>query len=278
MRRVVVDSNMLRSERLREYLARGPDHFVVLPDYAAIEAYKGDTLQNVYAQLAILSEYPSQVIVLKNTQPNCAFKGRAKLLPEILISRKITGQFAKFCGAVKQAKAGNTNYQRQLVEHGKTADAHLQTMLDEAWNLIPIVEIVTQRFTAAELQIIRTNGVYTLPMIEKFVRTVGEFYDSWASRHPYAPKNIRRHDLPNTFIFRAAVYAVLLVMDWVSKGGPPPEIKHERLRNDQVDAVFATYATYFDGLLTADKKVKQLYGEAVMVLKKVFGVAAGFQP
>jgi hypothetical protein len=36
--RNVVDSNLLQSAKLRDYLARSPRNFAVLTDYAAMEA------------------------------------------------------------------------------------------------------------------------------------------------------------------------------------------------------------------------------------------------
>jgi hypothetical protein len=40
---------------------------VVLTDYAALEAYKGDTLASIYSRMEILVQYPKQVNVLKDT-------------------------------------------------------------------------------------------------------------------------------------------------------------------------------------------------------------------
>jgi hypothetical protein len=69
--RKVVDSNFLRSPTLREYLSEGTGNCAVLIDYAAMEAHKGDTLETIYRSMEILTEFPSQVIVLKGTQAVC---------------------------------------------------------------------------------------------------------------------------------------------------------------------------------------------------------------
>jgi hypothetical protein len=42
--RKIVDSNVLQSPVLRAYLSKSANNFAVLTDYAAMEAYKGDTL------------------------------------------------------------------------------------------------------------------------------------------------------------------------------------------------------------------------------------------
>ena len=74
--RKVVDSNFLRSDQLHKYLSKTTNNCVVLTDYAAMEAYKGDTLASIYRSMEILSQFPKQVIVLKGTQAVCGLRGR----------------------------------------------------------------------------------------------------------------------------------------------------------------------------------------------------------
>ena len=74
--RKVVDSNFLQSDELRDYLSKSAGNYVVLTDYAAMEAYKGDTLGTIYRSMEILADYPKQVIVLKGTQVVCGLRGR----------------------------------------------------------------------------------------------------------------------------------------------------------------------------------------------------------
>jgi len=40
----------------------------VLTEFAAIESYKGATLRSVFLNMAVLSEFPNQVIVLKGAE------------------------------------------------------------------------------------------------------------------------------------------------------------------------------------------------------------------
>jgi hypothetical protein len=65
--RKVVDRNYLQAPELREYLAGSRKHRAVLTDYAAMEAFKGDALANIFSATEIISEFPNQIIVLKST-------------------------------------------------------------------------------------------------------------------------------------------------------------------------------------------------------------------
>ena len=62
--RKVVDTNVLQAPSLRDYLAKSAANFAVLTDYAAMESYKGKTLNSIFRRMAILAEFPKQVIVI----------------------------------------------------------------------------------------------------------------------------------------------------------------------------------------------------------------------
>jgi hypothetical protein len=66
--RLVADTNYLARDELREWLAASGLHYVVLTEFASIESYKGDTLKSIFPNVAVLAEYPRQVIVLKGAE------------------------------------------------------------------------------------------------------------------------------------------------------------------------------------------------------------------
>jgi hypothetical protein len=55
------------------------------------------------------------------------------------------------------------------------------------------------------------------------------------------------------------------------KGGAG-KTKPEKLRNDVIDINFAAFATYFDGLITSDKRAAQIYEEADFLPREVFAM------
>ena len=75
-------------------------------------------------------------------------------------------------------------------------------------------------------------------------------------------------------ILRYAVSAYLLTLQWISDGGPG-NVKREKLRNDYVDMHYVAYATFYEGLLTRDAKMKGIYEEICFVLENVFDTEPG---
>jgi hypothetical protein len=65
-----------------------------------------------------------------------------------------------------------------------------------------------------------------------------------------------------------AVSAFFLALDWISVGGAK-NVRPDRMRNDLVDINFAAFATYFDGLITEDQKLIDIYHRTKFVLHAI---------
>jgi hypothetical protein len=72
-------------------------------------------------------------------------------------------------------------------------------------------------------------------------------------------------ELPYTFILRYALTGYLVALRWIAVGGAK-NVKPEKIRNDMVDATYAAYATYFQGLLSHDVKANEIYADAKFFL------------
>ena len=127
--RKVIDSNMLQSEVLRTYLSHSKENCAVLTDYAAMEAYKGDTLQSIYKSMEILATRPKQVIVLKGTQAICGLRGRKSGLQRRMIDESQTRGFEEYCRDLRTARNGSRALEQNLLAHGREANSHMEQIL-----------------------------------------------------------------------------------------------------------------------------------------------------
>ena len=265
---VVVDSNALQSMLLRDYLSKSIVNFAVVTDYAAMEAYKGNTLVSIFRSMALLADFPRQVIVLKTTGVVCGLTGRQQGLQRRLIDHEQTRGFSKYCKQLFAAKLGDVHLRQQLLHKGRAADAQMARMFADATNIPEAIEAIVRLFTDGELKIIRTGLPFSEELARKVLENIGLLAQSLFSRHP-RPAVVRDLDeLPNTFLFRSALCSFLWALDWISMGGPK-RAKTEKLRNDLVDVNFATFATYFDGLLSMDEKSCRIYRQAAFVLESI---------
>jgi hypothetical protein len=267
--RKVIDSNSLQSPELRRYLSTSPSHYAVLTDYAAMEAYKGNTLTSIFSSMEILAEYPAQVIVLKGTQRLCALKGRASGLQRRMIDQEQTRGFSDWCRHLHSARNGDSYIRAQLLKLGREATVQMDRVLADARNFATHLEGVSKTFTPAELTLLRSKGAYTEALFDKFVENTLWVAAFMFRDHPRITKPPSANQLRNTFIFRVALCYLLLALNWISVGGAK-KVKPENIRNDMIDVNFAACATFFDGLMTADRKARKLYCDADFLIRTFF--------
>ncbi len=267
--RIVFDSNRLQSGELRSYLARSKQNFAVLTDYAAMEAYKGDTLSSIYKSMEIVAEFPRQVIVLKSTMVICGLNGRGAGLQRRFIDKSQTRGFVDYARNLRLAREGDRRIQDQLLEHGRVASEHLDRMLQESQSTGAAFGDIAKDFSKEERRLVRNGEPYTSEMVDRIVKTVIRIAADAFKNHPKTRVKPAYDELPNTFIFRAALCAYLLALHWGAVGGLKGA-KASTLRNDMVDMSFAAYATYFDGLLSTDDRANWVHQEARLFLAALF--------
>lgn len=267
--RVVVDSNQLQSEVLRTYLAKSKSNFAVLTDYVSMEAYKGDTLSSIYKSMAIVCDFPDQVIVLKGTRAACGLKGRTAGLQRRFIDETQTTGFATYVDHLREAQNGNRRIQQQLLDLGKEASAHLDRMLADAQTTGAVIDDIAKLYSKEERQAIRLGHNYSSAMVDKTVKNILHVVGMTFRNHPNT-RNIPTYaELPNTYIFRAALCTYLLALERGANGGAQ-DVAPAKLRNDFVDMNIAAYGTYFGGLMTTDARVRRIHKEARIWLMALF--------
>jgi hypothetical protein len=275
--RKVVDSNFPRSDALTAYLSGSTNNYVVLTDYAAMEAYKGEMPASIYASMAILTQHPKQVIVLKGTQAVCGLNGRDLASSDQLIDVNQTREFPEYCHGLIAAQGGGQSFQKQLLEHGREAVAHMDRILANAGTVLSGFDAATKTYSGDELKIIRNGNKYTQKMADKmmhnFMLLAVYLFKEFTERQGTA-EITTGPEVRNTFIFRYALCAYLSILKWISIGGTGSTTKKpERIRNDYiVDVNFAAFATYFDGLLTEETKLQEVYATADFLLREILGM------
>ena len=264
--RKVIDSNQLRAPALKDYLAASRSNFAVLTDYAAMEAYAGESLTTLYHSLAIVSQFPKQVVVLKNTVLACGLNGRSAGLQKRLIDERQTREFPQFVRALQQARSGSESLREQLQTASQDARDHLQRMLKDAETTGAAFAGIEKLYDKAERRQLRQGPPYPIEIARKIAQGVSQVARELFDRHPSATALPPPHEVANTFIFRSALAGYLLSLDWAVNGGAM-KTAPAKLRNDMVDANFVAFGTYFDGLLSEDAKTMKLYAQAKLLLQ-----------
>jgi hypothetical protein len=235
-----------------------------------MEAYKGDTLVSIYKSMRVVAEFPTQVIVLKNTRIACGLSGKCSNLQMRLIDERQTQEFKIYARSLREAKRGNPSLQRQILEYGKEATEHLERMLNDARTTGAVFDEIAKAYAKEERGLVRDGKIYTPALADKIVKNVLYIAGELFRNHPDVQRLPTYEELPDTFIFRAALCTYLLALERGALGGAN-STSPAKLRNDMVDMNFAAYGTFFDGLLSADARVLRIHEQACLFLAGLFG-------
>jgi hypothetical protein len=263
---MIIDSNILKDDALRDYLSKSRKNVAVITDYVMIEALKDDPLGKIFGLMKILSELPKQVVVLKSMRSVSALKGRRCGMTRRMVDSEQTKGFPNWCVGLAKAEAGDEGYRRQLVESGTEATAQMELIIANQATYSAVIENEAKNYTQDELVILRTDKPYTPEMADKMAERIVSLTTKFFESHPDNVKPPTVQELPYTFMFRFAVCAYLQALRRIRDGGAGAA-KADKIANDVVDATFAAYATYFQGLLSNDAKANELYRNAKYVLK-----------
>lgn len=262
---IVIDSNRMASNELHAFLSHSPANRAVLTDYAAMEAFKGDTIVSITASWAVLRLFPKQVLALKGTRHSTIVSPEAPGMCKRMVSKSETKGVLSFSELLDRAAGGDPFIQRQLLQRGQWADAHLQKMLEEAASINVSIAEFTAMFSPSELKRIRTNDLWTEDMGEKFRKLTEESTLTSFTKHPDKPLIPKSKHLINHFLYRYTLTYLIYMLRLVEKGALSRKV--ERARNDVVDIMFATYATYFNGLMSGDDEASTIHLIARTILK-----------
>lgn len=259
-RRMVIDTNYMANEELRHFLESSSFHYAVLTEFLGIETYKVNPLVGVPQSYQILKDFPRQVIVLKGSELTHTLIDRTSNPQRRLIDHDQTLYFATLC---KSLESASDSYVRdQLLSLGSHADAHMQLMIRDAKKLAALLPDFLSEYDEAELTQLRKKEI-SPELARKVTRQI---MMSTAERLRTA--GIRKaptfDELLDTLTFREMLCMHIWML--LKVGGTLPT-NPAKIRNDVVDATFAAYATFFDGLLSKDAMPNEIYLIAASFLR-----------
>jgi len=265
--RVVIDSNKIRSAELRAFLSLSAQNCAVLTDYTVMEAYKGDTLVSIQASWDVLREFPNQVLVLKGTLDAGLVDCRAAGIADRFVWKEETKALPDYVRALDRAAIGEQFIINQLKARGRWAQSHMDWMLERSGDMHLSIQEFESFFTKAELARFRRREQWKRETAEKFHGVVEHLARICFAAHPGKPHWPARKHLVNHLLFRHAVAYAFYMLQLVQRGATTR--KPRAVRNDTVDVIIATYATYFNGLMSADNQASIIHHLARFFLSEI---------
>lgn len=234
--------------------------------------FYGNPQINLRRSLEIVSRFPGQVIVLKSNARIWKMMPRSEGLQSRLQDRKRTQAFPKYCQAMfsgdeiraKRMAASISTFGVEAQEWGQ----RLMQLSDPFRTAITDLE---KAIMPGDLRAIRDRKQASRESYAQAARDILEltalFFHEVVRAEPIPGLRQIIFSMP----FRYAVCHYVVSLKWVVRKGYV-EASDKTLRNDQVDTIHAAYATFFDGLITQDNKLRAVYSASRWLLRRLFGL------
>lgn len=261
-KRFVVDTNYLARPELRGWLAESGLHYAVLTEFAAMESYKGDTLKSLTPNMAVLIDFPKQVIVLKGAELTHGLIDRVSNPQLRLFDHEQTAAFVQFADHVREP---SPQIKEQMVDLGGHADVTMEKMVREATKIAEVIPELLSVYNEKEQRILRTQAELPRDLAHKVMKEVMTLA-ALLLKSAKVNRAPTFDELMDTLIFREAL-CIYIWMIRTLKGASPTN--PAKIRNSVVDCSFAAYATFFDGLWTAEALPMEIYQAAMGWLRSI---------
>ena len=227
-------------------------------DFASMEIYKCNALENLACKIEIVSRYSKQVIILKGTREIVSITLGSNNLPQSLIDNAQTTGFPRFCDLTKLACQGDKLLSREVLLKESLASQYLNDLTKSHQYKVDGIKGFAKSYDPSHLKAIRSGKDLTPKIREKVTKDILWLTIFLFDEHPDVQTLPKFSSLKNSYVFRYAVSVYFLALRWIRDGGID-QVSPEKLRNDAVDMNYVAYATYFDGLLSMDKKLNEIY-------------------
>jgi len=261
---LVIDTNCLNSPRLRTFLGESATNRAVLTHETAVESFRGDIPDGIIQSWSVLRDFPNQTVMLKGPRLIAPLDCTSPGMVRAMICKGQTSGAKKFAGFLDEAAAGNPAIIAQLkIRYGWSAE-HADRMVAEFVPASDQIADMVREFTPDEMRRIRKLQDFSDETAEKIFRIVDSIAATTIYHGPIKIKPPKHRHRVNHFIWRRALVHVSYLLSLIERGAT--QRADNKVRNDSMDAMLATYATYFGGIMTGDQLAETLHIEARNVL------------
>lgn len=262
MQRLVIDTNYLADEGLEAWLAASRHHYGLINQVTLIEVHKEYASTNARRLMRIACRHPGQIKILRDLTDLTYMDGSTKRLTRRMIDNDQTAKFGTYCTTVIEAPMDEA-IASQFAFFEEQSKSYIAEVAETAPRIFNLFRLAERAFTSSDVRHLCQRRSYPPSLQEKMVQL------AFAIREMLIREQRERltrdmRDAVNTYIFRYSLVVALFFARWV-KTGRMDITNEDRLINQILDMKIAAMATFYDGLLTREPRMGEIYEEAVFV-------------
>ncbi len=262
--KLVIDQNSLRSSGLRSFLESSDENTAVITDMAMFEMLKGgDPVYVAKQSTGVLSDFPKQVVSTYATGELMRQELSEGVAIESLIDSDTTSRMQLLLSQINDFNNGRRSSfplnRTDILEARSTALSQRLNHSSNKSNLDGGVDVLRTHLSPELQKDIRaerlTKGVYSFAYQTGFLA----FRDAVeAEGFNLSDEELQALYLDNCFTSRYSIIYTLSNMTWFAQGGAE-SMPSEKVTNDLHDIDYLLISSYFDGIMSKEKRVNKLY-------------------
>jgi len=167
------------------------------------------------------------------------------------------------------AENGDANIISAIRQYEIEASTRSKSLHKDAIKVIEGTKKLSESFSPHHLKLLRQHKSLPDALLDRMRRDILTISALLIKNHPDPCTIPSAHELRNMYIFRYAICGYVLSLYWMIEGRSCIG-NTEKARNSLADVTYAAYATFFDGLLTKDKRLSEIYKTTKYLLEYMF--------
>jgi len=256
----IIDVSCLRDESLEAYLKEDVNNLLVFHNYTCLEAMKANSY-SMKKSFEIVAKYTNQIQALKGIDEIWKADYNSTDFQETFISKELTLLFQNFILKVSGSDDSDTEDANDLGRRSQFAAKCIDEMTGVGVLMPLIIKNYAKEMDKDFIKYVRAGKKWTTNEYE-FVHTHVHEMCKTTFNKIYGRQLSENENILNYYLFRDILSKFFLALKWVTEHGWE-SYPVDKMRNDVIDMLYVTFATYFDGVLSNDKKVNSIYQWAV---------------
>ena len=270
---LVVDANSMASNSTKDFLSTSSDNIAVLTYFAGMELLAPRNIERLSQSFEILCQFPAQVIILKSPREIIRENQNPKTPdPRGFIDKEQTAGIKDMCRALRAARGGNKAVIGQLRYRYRRSREEKRRLRSEAEKIAKGIEGISSSYSEKYARILRKKEPIPRDLALQIQQDILLLAAMTIDGHPDTTGMPKSSEVRNTYLFRFVLSCYALSLDWFVQGGLN-NVRTDKLRNDVIDMAYVAHATFFDGLISDDAKMKRIYSGVLVLLDRLFSQA-----
>ncbi len=265
----VVDSNLIKDPVVSVGLRTHPEIGIAIPSEMLLEASVGNAIENWARKFSHLKEFAHRILVVRNTAELIEHHAIPSGNVEFLADPYFTPRFGQICQLAMRAKNADPSATRAMLKIERSAREVQAGRTDHIDGIRQCAKLNVSQYRESDIQKIRAGKEPSSDFVVTFIHNVTENFVYSLDDVAAAVDN-----LFFDFRFRFFLFYEIYVIDHVSYGGTF-DLSDRTVDHDMIDLGVAVTASYFDGLLSLDRKLFRYYTTARSILDSMQDEAMG---